>query len=876
MLTPRPRPRWNQRNQPRDSKRQYAPSAKRDLQGTSLWQIFRLCSVLLASLGCGSTPAPGLDNSRAFGDPSVWQWPPSRTYHVDNYKLALHFNEQMGQVLGDEVITLRPLGKNFRNFYLDSSELNIGSVSLVRAGAPAIALKYTANESRLWITLDHSYDEASTLRIRIVYKGVPRTGLYFVNPSSDYPDAPQEVYSQGEPEFNHYWFPCWDYPNDMATSETITTVPEGQVVVSNGKLISVSRSAGLATYHWKESVPHSSYLISIAVGPWLKISDRYEAKPVDYYVPRSVDEATARRSFHLTPDMIGFFSRLTGVEYPYEQYAQTTVHDFIFGGQENVSATTLTESTLHNERADGDFPSTSLVSHELGQHWCGDYVQGRDWANIWLNEGCATYLDALYTQYREGYDAYRFEIYNDQLAEQARERTDYRRAIVDRHYTDPMQMFDEITHEKGAAVLDMLRFVLDGSQAASRPASPNEPLFQALHHYLIAHRAQSVDTSQLLESFGTSSGQELGWFFQEWIFMGGHPDYLVSARYDPDKKLERIEVAQKQLVDSITPVFDMPIDLVFHGPNGQHEQTQIRDSLRKQEFEIPLGFQPLWVDFDPNDIIDKTLQFDQPIESMIAAAEHDPSMMSRLWAVKQLGAMKGAGSEASVQALAQILTHDRFYGVRAAAATSLSNIGGSSAKGILLSVLNQQDSRVRVAVVSALGAYKNEPDIFASLVTTLRDDPSYAVEAAAAQQLGNSGNPDAVDILKGAIAQDTDVHVMLAILDGLAATDDLKAADTLLAQARPGMPKRLRLRALTGLAGMNAAKELVRSPVLAVMTAAALNDSFLPIREAGEEIVGEFKLTQFLPEIEREAQNAPTIDERETAQTILNQMTAHF
>ena len=206
--------------------------------------------------------------------------------------------------------------------------------------------------------------------------------------------------------------------------------------------------------------------------PWdlgAKLADKYEDKPVDYYVPDNVDEATARRSFHLTPDMIGFFSRATGVDYPYEQYAQTTVHNFIFGGQENVSATTLTESTLHDERADPDYPSTELVSHELGQHWFGDLVQGRDWANIWLNEGFATYLSALYTQHHEGNDAYRFEIYNDQLAEQTQDRDDYRRPIVDRHYADPMDMFDAITHEKGAAVLDMLRYVIDGARPCRIP-----------------------------------------------------------------------------------------------------------------------------------------------------------------------------------------------------------------------------------------------------------------------------------------------------------------------------------------------------------------------------------------------------------------------
>ena len=289
-------------------------------------------------------------DAHVFGDPTVWRWPPSRTYHVENYKLALHFNEPKREVHGDETVTLRPFGNHFRNFHLDSAGLQIDSVSLEQEHGAAVKLAYLAQDPLLWITLDREYDAQQVLRVRITYHGFPRAGLFFVNPTTEYPKRPREVYSQGEPEFNHYWFPCWDYPNDMSTSETITTVPKGQTVVSNGRLVKITQHASGTTFDWVESIPHSSYLISIAVGPWRKVTDQYGKKPVDYYVPDYVDEATARRSFHLTPDMIGFFSRATGVDYPYEQYAQTTVHDFIFGGQENVSATTLTEYTLHDAR----------------------------------------------------------------------------------------------------------------------------------------------------------------------------------------------------------------------------------------------------------------------------------------------------------------------------------------------------------------------------------------------------------------------------------------------------------------------------------------------------------------------------------------------
>ena len=824
----------------------------------------------------GSIQARG-QNARTFGDPQVWHWPPSRSYHVENYKLTLRFDQAKGEVVGDEVVTLRPFESHFRKFYLNASELSIDSVG-VQTRSGEVKLNHEEQGERLWITLDREYAPKTALNVRIVYHGYPRTGLFFVNPTADDPKRPREVYSQGEPELNHFWFPCWDYPNDMATSETITTVPEGQTVVSNGRLVKVTHAAGQATYDWVEAVPHSSYLISIAVGPWRKVSDSYEGKPVDYYVPSYVDEETARRSFHLTPDMIGFFSRASGLEYPYEQYAQTTVHDFIFGGQENVSATTLTENTLHDARADQDYPSTTLVSHELGQEWFGDYVQGRDWANIWLNEGFATYLEALYTQHHEGNDAYRFAMYEDQLMEQAQQRRDYLRPIVDRHYNDPLDMFDAITHEKGAAVLDMLRYLVDGPEAASRPVSQDESLFRALHSYLVEHRAQTADTADLMKTIRESTGLELGWFFREWVFQAGHPDYQVKADYDAAAKTENLTVTQAQGNDGQVPVFDMPIELEFFGSDGQRKEVEVRDHLRQQQFAIPLEFKPLWVDFDPDNIIDKTVEFEQPLDALAAKAQHDPSMMSRLFGVQQIGASARANDDAEsserVDVLEKVLGSDPFYAVRAAAATSLGEIGTAKAQAALLLARGQSDSRVRTAAITALSGFSKQPAVFDALVDALHNDPSYSVEASAALAIGESGDARAFDVLQAEAGRGPEVHVMQATLTGLAATKDSRSAAILLAQAKPGVPERVRVSALQALARENEADMQERRAELIEIVGAALRDPFFPIQAASERLAGAFRLVEFTKQIEDQAHNAPVAFERKAAQAALAHLRA--
>ena len=784
---------------------------------------------------CTGTAAAG-----QFGDPKVVQRAPERTYHVEHYALALHFDPSAGEVFGDETLRLRPLVAGLRLLYLDSEDLRIDSVSI--GGAEPRRLQYRLAESRLWITLDRTYAPADVLTLHVSYHGTPKAGLFFVNPSRDYPEWPREIWSQGEPEFNHHWFPCWDFPNDMSTSELTATVPAGQYVVSNGRLVSVTRALGQVTYHWAESVPHSTYLTSIAVGPWRKVSDHFGPTPVDYYVPDSVDEATARRSFHLTPDMLNFFSEFTGVRYPYEKYAQVTVANFIYGGMENVSATTLNDTTLHDAKADADYSSTALVDHELGQHWFGDYVQGGDWADIWLNEGFATYLDALYAQHLGGFDAYRYAMLQDQQAAQEEDRDSYRRPIVDHHYTDPFQMLDVTTHEKGAAVLDMLRYVLDGTDAPSHPASQSEPLFEALHRYLVTFHARSVTTPDLIRVIERYTHRDLGWFFHEWVYMGGQPEYRVSAHYDSSARVERLEIAQTQKVDAVTPIFEMPIDVAFHGADGQMRRVRIWDRSAAQEFAIPLAFAPLWVSFDPDGVVDKTLEFPQPLPALIAQAERDGSMRSRLWAVGLLGALHDTEAGEVVSALDGILKKDRFDGVRAAAATSLGKIGGAAAVRALQAALSQPDDEVRVAAAAALGGLRSDASVLPAETRLLRTDSSYAVQATAATAIGDSGNPEAFDILSNRIDPAWDRHLVQAILVAIAATRDPRAVGFLIAWARPGIPERERDTALTALAGTHFALSDEQKRQLTLIVRAAQHDPLQTTREAGAQVAGAYSL----------------------------------
>jgi aminopeptidase N len=414
--------------------------------------------------------------------------------------------------------------------------------------------------------------------------------------------------------------------------------------------------------------------------------------------------------------------------------------------------------------------------------------------------------------------------------------------------------------------------LIDGAEATSHPASQHELFFQALHHYLVVHHAQDADTPELIKSIRETTGEELGWFFREWVFMAGRPDYRVAASYDATKKTEKVTVTQKQRTDAETPIFDMPIELAFYGADGERKKIQVRDNLQQQEFEISLDFDPLWVDFDPDSFIDKTVQFDKPVDALTAEAERDPSMMSRLWAAQQLGTTTLANADARVGALAQVMSNDRFYGVRAAAATSLGSIGTERAKSVLLSALQQPDSRVRTAVFEALGKYAKDQGVYSALVNALHNDSSYAVEAAAAKGLGKSSVAEAFDVLQAEVLTKPEIHVMQATLSGLVATKSPKAVQILLAQAQPGVPERIRLIALAGLKSLKEVVTPSQVPELTEVVRAALHDPFYFTQEAGEELVGVFYLSQFEADIQSEAQRAPMAMQRDPAQKVLEQL----
>jgi aminopeptidase N len=669
-----------------------------------------------------------------------------RTYDVIHIKLELNLDEKQKTVDGKVTTKFAPLRSNLNEFVLDAAEMKIKRVYL--PDGRELRFYFDTLAQKLKIYLDRSYSFKDTLSVIVEYfVSNPRKGLYFIQPDSAYPDKPYQIWSQGEPEDNHYWFPCYDFPNDKATSELIATVKKNFVVISNGKLLSVSDDAkkGLRTYHWYMDKPHSSYLISIVVGEYVKLQDYYLDIPLEYYVYKS-NAKYAKLSFEKTPDIMKFFSEKIGYKYPYDKYAQTIVEDFVYGGMENITATTLTSSTIHDERAHLDVSSDGLVAHEMAHQWWGDLLTCRSWEHAWLNEGFATYFTALYFEYAKGKDEFQFNVYNMQRSARFADMTNKKPTVWNRYF-DPTDVFGPHIYQRGGAILNMLRFVLG-----------DELFWKAINYYAHKYAFQNVETNDFKIAIEEATGYNLKWFFDQWLYKAGYPIFEVKYSYDDSKKLLKLEVEQIQPGDSLTPeVFKTPVDVEI-ATKSERKTFRIFIDKRKETFEFEVSDKPLMVIFDKGNWILKELYFDKSKDELIYQAQNAGEMIDRLVAVQELGKM--SSDPDVVELMKKISRSNEFYAVRQEAINNLGKLKDEDVAKFLIELYKDEgDSRIRRSIVDALKNFKFN-FVVSFLNDVVKSEKSYYVIASAINSLVTVDSVNGMRYIKNALGMDSHQEVI--------------------------------------------------------------------------------------------------------------------
>lgn len=696
-------------------------------------------------------------------------------YWLTHVKLVLSFDERKGDEFGDvtnSVVVVQPQ-THWLDF--DSADLRYSWVGF--AGGPSLHYQVFGHTLRVFLPSTASPGKAIAVETR--FSAHPTKGLYFVRPDSAYPDRPWEVWSQSEMEDGRYWWPTYDFPDEKASSETIVTVPEGQRVLSNGTLKSVThdRGRGTSTWDWVMVVPHSTYLNSIVAGTFAQTTVRDGGLPVQYWAPPQYAN-TAAFDFRATPDMIDFFSKFNAVPYPYSKYALAAVVDFTYGGMENISATTITSRTLHDPRAELDATSESVTAHELSHQWFGDYETLADWGNAWLNEGFATYYTALYDEHAHGEDAFamdRLSMMDDVFAQDAI----YRRPIVTEMYAKPIDMFDGDSYSKGGCVLHMLRTI-----------SGNEMYRVGEAAFLNIFGERSANTAQWVQAVTRSTGVDISGFAGEWLYQAGYPEYSISYVYDSNAKDLRLTVDQTQSTKWNTPaVFDMPVDVQVTTADGLRTTTKVHNDLRHQVFHFTVKSRPVMVLWDPGRNILSTTIFKKSDEEWIYQLDHASSVLDRLAAFDAL-AGRTDPSPAATTALASFVITERVADARARAAGELSP-GPQSAQyeRALQSALRDPSAHVRRAAADALADFPSNAQATKSLQEMADHDRSYRAIAAAVQTLAQWHAPGIERLLAQALVEPSNnAEISSAALSGYATVQGKAAIPLERSYARYGAP----------------------------------------------------------------------------------------
>jgi aminopeptidase N len=547
-----------------------------------LFLLLNACGILYLTQAQTNSEKPAEDGKNLYRESSA------RINDLVHTKLDVRFDYAKSYLYGKAWITLQPHFYATDSLMLDAKGMDIHKVEIV-SGKNNKALKYKYDGWILNIKLDKSYTGGDKYTVYIDYTSKPdevkvkgsaaindAKGLYFVNPKGDDKSKPTQIWTQGETEANSVWFPTIDKPNQKTTDEIYMTVPDKYVTLSNGVLASQKKNSdGTRTDYWKMDLPHSPYLFFMGVGDYAIVKDNYKGKEVSYYVEQEYGPV-ARKIFGNTPEMMAFFSRITGIDYPWAKYSQIVGRDYVSGAMENTTATLHQESAQQDARELVDGNSwESTIAHELFHQWFGDLVTTESWSNLTLNESFANYSETLWDEYKYGKDAGASQNFSDMQGYLQSESC--KKDLVRFEYGDKEDMFDAVSYNKGGRILHMLRNYVGDSA-----------FFKSLNLYLTNNKFKSAEAHNLRLAFEEVTGKGLNWFFNQWYFGSGHPSLNINYDYDETAKQVKVTIKQTQEGDK---VFKLPFAIDIYNGNGK-PVTMFGWRTKEQVYVFPYTYKP--------------------------------------------------------------------------------------------------------------------------------------------------------------------------------------------------------------------------------------------------------------------------------------------
>ena len=690
-------------------------------------------------------------------------------------KLDVKFDFDKSYMYGKAWITLKPHFYTTDSLTLDAKGMDIKKIAIVK-GTTMKDLKYNYDGWQLHITLDKKYkgDEAYTVYVDYISKPnevkvtgsaaiSDARGLYFINPKGEEKDKPTQIWTQGETEATSVWCPTIDKPNQKTTQEIYMTVPQKFVSLSNGKLMSQKKNTdGTRTDYWKMDLPHAPYLFFMGVGDFAVIKDSWKGKEVSYYVDKEY-ASVARKIFGLTPEMIGFFSKITGVDYPWSKYSQITGHDYVSGAMENTTATLHSDAAQQDARELTDGNNWELViAHELFHQWFGDYVTTESWSNITLNESFANYSETLWNEYKYGKDAGDEQNYQDMAGYLG--SNSVKKDLVRFYYSNKEDVFDAVSYNKGGRILHMLRNYVGDSA-----------FFKALNLYLTTNKFKSAEAQNLRLAFEEITGRDLNWYWNQWYFGSGHPSLDIIYSYDDSSRKVKIIVNQTQSGDK---VFKLPVAVdIYNGTNKVRHNVLAKNKVDTFYFDV--AQKPDLVNFDGDKMLLCTKKENKTLDEYIYQYKNAGSYLDRREAIEF--AAKKQDDTKAIEFL-KLTLKDKNFSLRGLSLLRL-DLKKEKIREIMEPVIaelatSDPKRTIKANAINKLGEYK-KPE-YASLFKSAINDSSYSVAGNALEALFEIDSATALSEAKRLSTENNKGNLANTITSILIASGDESSADMIL------------------------------------------------------------------------------------------------
>ncbi len=598
-------------------------------------------------------------------------------------KLDVSFVPEKKLAKGKVSYQFKALQQTVDTVYLDGPAISILSATL---DGKNIKTKSSAAGITLYFDTPVKYGSGEH-NITLTYEATPRKGIYFIGWDDPNNLSKKQIWTQGQGIDNRHWIPSYDEPNDKLTTEINVTFDSKYKVLSNGKKIMEKKNKnGTTSWQYRMTHPHPSYLVMLGIGVYdiSTVKSKSGVLIHNYYYPELAERVESTYAY--SAFMMDLLEDETGLKYPWEQYSQIPVQDFLYGAMENTTATIFGDFSMVDKNAYLDYNYVGTNMHELAHQWFGNYITAWSHNHNWLQESFATYYPKVMTKSLFGKDQHQWDDYNDMQTALATSKTNKVPVVNSGAGTSRI-------YQKGSVVLGMMRNVVG-----------DEEFKRGIKHYLHKFPYHNVETNDLLVAFHEELGVNLDWFFEQWLYRGGEPEYTVS--YDAitegdNSKYTAVRVSQTHTKDALVQLFKMPMYISVNYADGTSDRQQYMIEKETHVIKIPnTGSKRVdFVVFDSGNRVLKELIFERSTEALLAQALRAGEMIDRYEAVRALRKTPAAEKRAAFESR---FDKESFHSIRAEMASQLAADDNEISARMLLRAMADSHATVRNAAARSI------------------------------------------------------------------------------------------------------------------------------------------------------------------------------